>query len=117
MSNFTDKKKEAFRIASRFIKEIGLYDIWLKYLYDPKTSKSWLEKPDNKFSNSDILGCTSFTDFVYQHKPHFRCGGYLMYELLEYYLTALNDPSGVSGPVRINKEKKKIECSSIIKWK
>ena len=82
MSNFTDKKKDAFRIASRFIKELGLYDIWLKYLYDPNTSKSWLDKPDSKFFDSDILGCTTFTDYVNEHKPTFKTSGYLMYELL-----------------------------------
>ena len=109
MSNFTDKKKDAFRIASRFIKELGLYDIWLKYLYDPNTRKSWLEKTDSNFDDSDILGCTSFTAYVYRHKPKFNTNGYPMCELLAYYLTALNNPSRVSGPVRINKEKKKIE--------
>ena len=108
MSNFTDKKKDAFRIASRFIKELGLYDIWLKYLYDPKTSKSWLDRPDSKFIDSDILGCTTFTDYVNEHKPTFKTRGYLMYELLEHYLAALKTPSGVYSPVTIDNEKKKI---------
>lgn len=108
MSNFTDKKKEAFRIASRFIKEIGLYDLWLKYLYNPKTSKSWINKQDHKFCDSDILGCTTFTDFVYEHKPTFKTNGYLMYELLEHYLEALKTPSRVCGPVKIDNEKKKV---------
>jgi hypothetical protein len=108
MSNFTDKKKDAFRIASRFIKELGLYDIWLKYLYDPNTSKSWLDKPDSKFFDSDILGCTTFTDYVYEHKPTFKVGGYLIYELLNSYLMALRDPKGICYPVKIDNEKKKI---------
>ena len=101
MSNFTDKKKDAFRIASRFIKELGLYDIWLKYLYDPNTSKSWLDKPDSKFFDSDILGCTTFTDYVNEHKPTFKTSGYLMYELLNSYLMALRDPKGICYPVKI----------------
>ncbi len=117
MSNFTDKKKEAFRIASRFIKELGLYDLWLKYLYDPKTSKSWLDKLDYKFFDSDILGCTTFTDYIYAHKPKFNTGGYLMYELLTHYLYALKDPSGKHGPVKIDKEKKKVILFNHYIWK
>lgn len=108
MSNFTDKKKDAFRIASRFIKELGLYDIWLKYLYDPKTSKSWLDKLDSEFSDSDILGYTTFTDYVIEHKPTFKTSGYLMYDLLSSYLMALKDPEGICYPVKIDNEKKKI---------
>ncbi len=108
MSNFTDKKKDAFRIASRFIKELGLYDIWLKYLYDPNTSKSWLDKPDSKFFDSDILGCTRFTEYVYRYKPKFDTKGHFMYELLEFYLAALKDPKGTCYPLIIDNEKKKI---------
>lgn len=108
MSNFTDKKKEAFRIASRFLKEIGLYDLWLKYLYNPKTSKNWINRPDYKFCDSDILGCTTFTDFVHEHKRDFNLGGYWIYELLEFYLAALKTPSRICGPVTIDEEKKKI---------
>ena len=32
-----------------------------------------------------------------------------MYELLEYYLAALKKPSGVCGPVTIDKEKKRVK--------
>ena len=108
MSNFTDKKKNAFRIASRFIKELGLYDICLKYLYDPKTSKNWLDKPDSIFFDSDILGCTTFTDYVNEHKPTFKTGGYFMCELFNSYLRALKDLKGICYPVKIDHKKKKI---------
>lgn len=108
MSNFTDKKKDAFRIASRFIKELGLYDIWFKYLYDPNTSKSWMDNDDEHFHTDDILGCTTFTDYVNDHKPTFKTHGYLMYELLQFYLAALRGPKGICYPVKIDNEKKKI---------
>jgi hypothetical protein len=108
MSNFTDKKKDAFRIASRFIKELGLYDVWLKYLYDPKTTKTWLDKDDEHFYTDDILGCSTFTDYVNDHKLTFKTHGYFMYELLQFYLAALRDPKGICYPVKIDNEKKKI---------
>ena len=104
----SDKKKEAFRMTSRFLKEIGLYDLWLKYLYQPKTHKSWLDVEDEDFYESDVLGCTTFTDYVNDHKPTFKTHGKLMYELLQFYLAALRDPKGICYPVKIDNEKKKI---------
>lgn len=110
MSNFSENKKEALRIASRFLKEVGLYDLWIRYLYDPNTAKNWIDKPNYKFEDSDILGGTNFTDFVYKHQRDSKIGvSFLMYELLEYYLAALKRPSGVCGPVTIDKEKKKVK--------
>ena len=109
MSNFSENKKEALHIASRFLKEVGLYDLWIRYLYDPRTAKSWIDKPNHKFKDSDILRNTQFTNFVYKHKRDSKIGtSFLMCELLEYYLAALKTPSGVCGPITIDKEKKKI---------
>ena len=108
MSSFSENKKEALRIASRFLKEMGLYDLWIRYLYNPNTIKSWIDKPNYKFLNSDIIGCTNFTDFVYEHKQDSKIGGYLVYDLLVFYLTALEMPSRVCGPVTIDKKKKKV---------
>jgi len=104
----SEKKREALRLTARFLKELGLYDVWLKYLYNPKTSKSWMDKPDSIFFDSDILGCTTFTDYVNDHKPTFETHGYLMYELLQFYLAALRDPNRSCAIVKIDNERKKI---------
>lgn len=109
MSNFSKNKKEALRIASRFLKEVGLYDLWIRYLYNPDTAKNWIDKSDYIFEYSDILGGTNFTDFVHKHNRDSKFGLFLMYELLECYLAALKKPSGVCGPVTIDKEKKKVK--------
>ena len=109
MSNFSENKKEALRIASRFLKEVGLYDLWIRYLYDPNTVKNWTDKSYYIFEYSDILGGTNFTDFVHKHKRDSKIGLFLMYELLEYYLAALKTPSGVCGPITIDKKKKRVK--------
>jgi len=116
MSNFSENKKEALRIASRFLKEVGLYDLWIRYLYNPDTAKNWIDKSDYIFEYSDILGGTNFTDFVHKHKRDSKIGLFLMYELLEYYLAALKKPSGVCGPVTIDKEKKKVKIDEKISY-
>ena len=55
--------KEYFRIASRFLKEVGLYSYWIEYLYNPKMPKEWYKK--NKiYYPQDVLGNTSITDFL-----------------------------------------------------
>lgn len=104
----SEKKREALRLTARFLKELGLYDVWLKYLYDPKTSKSWMDKDDRHFYADDILGCSKFTDYVNDHKPTFKTHGYLMYELLQFYLAALRDPNRSCVIVKIDNERKKI---------
>ena len=68
LNSISPKKKEAIRIASRFLKEVGLYDLWIKYRYDNATNSSYgLDKWDDRFILSDILGNTGFTRFVRQH--------------------------------------------------
>ena len=110
----SEKKREALRLTARFLKELGLYDVWLKYLYDPKTSKSWMDKDDEHFYADDILGCSTFTDYANDHKPTFETHGYLMYELLQFYLAALRDPTNKSWSiVKIDDEKKKITLVKI----
>jgi hypothetical protein len=67
-----------------------------------------MDKDDEHFYTDDILGCTTFTDYVNDHKPTFKTHGYLMYELLQFYLAALRGPKGICYPVKIDNEKKKI---------
>jgi hypothetical protein len=87
--NFTDEKKEYLRIASRFLKEVGLYDLWIKYCYNTKTSKSWAYEKCR--DATDILGKTSFTRWVRDHSSnpellHILEDGICVYELLGEYL-------------------------------
>ena len=113
MSNFSKDKKEALRIASRFLKEVGLYDLWIRYCYDHRTSKSWIKKPLRYMT--DILGQTCFTEYVRKHKPSFVIPeGYCIYEFLgEYikkkypeYSTKVQNSS--RGCVIIDKERKRV---------
>lgn len=87
LNSISPKKKEAIRIASRFLKEVGLYDLWIKYRYDNATHSSYgLDKSDDCFILSDILGNTSFTRFVRQHGRW--KDGICTYELLGAYINA-----------------------------
>ena len=115
MSNFSSQTKEYLRIASRFLKEVGLYDLWIRYCYDPTKCKTWVDK--EKCGITDILGCTTFTDYVKKHRPKaikkfFYC--YCMYEVFGEYVKKMHpeyaDKVGCSSRnvVSINKEKKKI---------
>lgn len=110
--NFTKEKKEYLRIASRFLKEVGLYDLWLKYCYDLNESKSWINK--EKLGITDILGCTNFTDYVMRHNKHVNVNGYCIYEIFGEYIVKMHpeyehmvsDKS--RGMLTIDTERKKI---------
>ena len=110
--NFTKEKKEYLRIASRFLKEVGLYDLWLKYCYDPNENKNWINK--GKLGITDILGCTSFTDYVIRHKPQIDVNGYCIFEIFGEYVLKMHPEYGymVSDEsydmLTVDKEGKKI---------
>ena len=55
--------KEQLRIASRFLKEVGLYSYWLRYLYSEKRVTNWSDR-SHKYSVVDVLGRTQFTDYL-----------------------------------------------------
>lgn len=125
LNSISPKKKEAIRIASRFLKEVGLYDLWIKYRYDNATHSSYgLDKRDDRFLLSDILGNTGFTRFVRQHdrwKDTCRRNGICIYELLGAYINAEYpqyveegwEPREIyecaKSHLVVDKEKKKIE--------
>lgn len=92
LNSISPKKKEAIRITSRFLKEVGLYDLWIKYRYDNTTHSSYgLNKSDDRFTLSDILGNTGFTRFVRQHgrwKDTCYWNDICAYELLGAYINA-----------------------------
>ena len=124
LNSISPKKKEAIRIASRFLKEVGLYDLWIKYRYDNATHSSYgLDKSDNRFTLSDILGKTGFTRFVRQHgrwKDTCYLNDICAYELLGAYIN-IEYPQYVEEGwepreyesakmhLVVDKEKKKIE--------
>lgn len=86
MSNFTDKKKEYLRITSRFLKELRLYDLWLKYCYDSSVNHNWEQRADKQLINpGSILGATEFTDYIRKYDRDIKRHGYYMYELVEFY--------------------------------
>ena len=90
LNSISPKKKEAIRIASRFLKEVGLYDLWIKYRYDKANHSLYgLDKGDDRFTLSDILGNTGFTRFVRQHgrwKDTCYWNDICAYELLGAYI-------------------------------
>lgn len=93
MSNsISEKKREYLRIASRFLKEVGLYGLWIKYCYSPKTCMNWVIKDDNQLEITDILGNTSFTAFVKRFsKTKGKYFGYMcVYEVFGEYVRAMH---------------------------
>lgn len=120
MSNFSSQTKEYLRISSRFLKEVGLYDLWIRYCYDPKKSKTWVDKDlllHKELKITDILGCTTFTDYVIKHRPkaiNKFSYSYCIYEVFGEYVKKMHpeytDKVGFSSTdvVSINEEKKKI---------
>lgn len=120
LNSISPKKKEAMRITSRFLKEVGLYDLWIKYRYDNSTHSSYgLYKRDDRFTLSDILGNTSFTSFAIKHgrwKYDYICvyelfSAYINIEYPQYVEEGLEDRTYESAKMHlvIDKEKKKIE--------
>ena len=86
MLNYSDKKKEYLRITTRFLKEVGLYNLWVKYYNTHKMlDDCWIENLQEDLCIQDILGNTSFTNFVRRH-THLRLRGYAIYEIFGEYL-------------------------------
>lgn len=106
--------KEHFRIASRFMKEVGLYYYWMQYLNDPKTTKDW-DINDRHYTIIDIFGKTRFTDYLKEKGkplPH----GLFLYELFARYVwnmypmlrDEVSDEACSSYYLTVDKEKKKV---------
>ena len=89
MLNFSDKQKEYLRITSRFLKEVRLYDLWLKYCYSKGWALNWIETLDGELEVQDILGKTSFTTFVKKYRK-INLDGYCIYEIFGEYLKKTN---------------------------
>lgn len=116
--NFTDKEKEYLRIASRFLKEVGLYDLWIRYLYDSDSHPTWREKECEE--PHQILSWTLFTDFVETHRGDLDLKGYCIYEIFIEYLKKMNTgyPNDDYGILDVDKEKKKVKFRDYLhRWK
>ena len=74
--------KEQLRIASRFLKEVGLYSYWIRYLYSKDRVTNWSDKIGDYYI-VDVLGRTQFTDFLKNY------GVYLPSSLCVYEIFAL----------------------------
>lgn len=111
--NFTDKEKEYLRIASRFLKEVGLYDLWIQYLYTPNSHCSWRDKECENIT--DILGWTLFTHFVKEHKRRIKLGDWCMFEIFGEYVKKMHPEYDGTFPyfsrnrLDIDTENKKVE--------
>ena len=80
--------KEYFRIASRFLKEVGLYSYWIEYLYNPYTVKNFNEKLKT-YRPQDVLGCTLITDFLKEKGIYLPCG-LCLYEIFARYVEVMH---------------------------
>ena len=121
LNSISPKKKEAIRITSRFLKEVGLYDLWIKYRYRNAASlpSFGLYKSDDRFLLSDILGSTNFTSFAIEHgkwKYDYICvyelfGAYINKKYPQYVEEGWEDRAYESAKMHlvIDNEKKKIE--------
>lgn len=63
--------KEHFKYINRFLKEVGLYPMWIKFLHtSPYRAKNGFEGrhtdwfPNTTRNAVDVLGSTNFTDFL-----------------------------------------------------
>jgi hypothetical protein len=120
LNSISPKKKEAIRIASRFLKEVGLYDLWIKYRYDNASNSSYgLNKSDDRFTLSDILGNTNFTRFVVKH-GRWKCSYICICDILGAYINGeypqyvdkgweLRGYESAKMHLVVDKEEKKIE--------
>ena len=111
--------KEHLRIVSRFLKEVGLYACWIRFLYsnDKKNTINW-GVTTSRTPIEDVLGETNFTAFLDRefHKRLPRCvSGLFKAFLLEYHREyfenkywKLQDAKDIRQFLDIDKDKKKI---------
>ena len=105
--------KEYFRLAARFMKELGLYVYWMQYLNKGDVVKNFYDIK-RVYKVSDVFGCTCFTDFLAEHNKHMP-SGYCVYEVFSRYITEMyphmSDMFEEKCPskfITVDKEKKKI---------
>lgn len=110
--------KEHFRIASRFMKEVGLYYYWMQYLNNAKTYKNWYNR-NHRFSPIyHVFGGTQISRFLKERGVKLPYSGMLLYELFSRYVVEMHpeytnrdvlDNACSQKFLEIDKEKKKIK--------
>lgn len=76
--------KEYLRIAARFMKELGLYVYWMRYINDGSRVKNWYDKGKN-YNILDVFGATQFTRFL-EENGKYMPDGYCVYEIFARYV-------------------------------
>jgi hypothetical protein len=127
--------KEYFKYVNRFLKEVGLYPYWIKFLYfNPKRDTVgefnsahtiWLEENQlycKKFSVVNVLGKTNFTDFLKtcygKRLPDNTCSYELFAAFLSHFYPSLLEYEDLGALEKgdpyliVNKETKKVS----IQW-
>ena len=112
--------KEHLRIVSRFLKEVGLYAYWIRFLYSNDKSNTIINwgNTTSKTPIEDVLGVTNFSEFLDRefHKRLPRCvSGLFKAFLLEYHREyfgnkywRLQEAKDIRQFLDIDKDKKKI---------
>lgn len=116
--------KEYFKYVNRFLKEVGLYPHWIKFLYASDHLKgdyfngrhtNWQDEQRKDYTVVDVLGSTNFTDFLGEicdiRFPNDICTFELFEAWLSYYYPQfIKEPEGDIDQARellmMDKEKK-----------
>ena len=121
--------KEYLRIASRFVKEVGLYHYWMQYLYDPNEIKNWYNPEYLNYNDISVLfAATNFTTYLSNHGIQLGYGNCFFYEVFvdfvrEFYPEYMHTIETFSTKRRntnlliVNREKKEIKLIYFSKWK
>ena len=121
--------KEYFKYINRFLKEVGLYPMWIKFLHtSPYRAKNgftgrntdWCPNATNAYKKKwrlvDVLGSTNFTDFLKDYYrivfPNHVCTFELFEVWMMYWYPGIlgeitGSPEDAMPLLRMDKEKKK----------
>ena len=114
--------KEYFRIASRFMKEVGLYYYWMQFLNDKTEKKNWSEDYDI----ASVFGGTHITSYLEKRGIKLPHDVYLYQIFVDYIremhpalLNTIDDDYtrfACTNLLKVDKEKKKVTLN-YSKWK
>lgn len=109
--------KEYFRIASRFMKEVGLYYYWMQFLNDKTAKKNWFNETED-YNITSVFGCTHITSYLEKRGIKLPHDVYLYEVFVDYLremhpnlLKTIDDDSikfTCTNLLKVDKEKKKV---------